>query len=72
MNSPLFLIVFIVSALFFANPLLADEGTSGKVRSVLGEVTRQKKAQNQWLPLRVGAKVYESELIRTQIGRAHV
>lgn len=67
MNSPLFLIVFIVSALFFANPLLADEGTSGKVRSVLGEVTRQKKAQNQWLPLRVGAKVYESELIRTLV-----
>lgn len=67
MNRPLFLIVFIVSVLFFANPLLADEATSGKVRSVLGEVTRQKKAQNQWLPLRVGAKVYESELIRTLV-----
>ena len=57
----------IISVLLITVPLVADEITSGKVRSVLGEVTRQKKAQDKWLPLRVGAKVSESDLIRTLV-----
>lgn len=67
MNRPFIFIVLIISVFLAANPLVANEINSGKVRSVLGEVTRQKKDQNKWLPLRVGAKVSDSDLIRTLV-----
>ena len=35
----------IISVLLITVPLVADEITSGKVRSVLGEVTRQKSSR---------------------------
>lgn len=39
----------------------------GKVRYTLGEVTVQKKAKNNWNPLRIGLKVREKDLIRTLV-----
>lgn len=38
---------------------------AGKVRSALGEVSRQKKNQSSWSPLRVGSKVYQSDKVKT-------
>lgn len=62
-----YLITLIISVFIATSALSAQEASSGKVRSVLGEVTRQKQAKSAWLPLRVGAKVTESELIRTLV-----
>lgn len=62
-----YLIILMTSVLLTATALSAQDASSGKVRSVLGEVTRQKQTQSAWLPLRVGAKVIESDLIRTLV-----
>lgn len=59
---------FIAVALMLAVPFsYAAKNTSGKVRSVIGEVTTQKKSEGNWVPLRVGAKVKEKDLIRTLV-----
>lgn len=39
----------------------------GKVRYILGEVTVQKKAGDNWNPLRIGLKVKSHDLIRTLV-----
>lgn len=43
----------------------AAKTSSGKVRAVIGDVSRQKKADDAWAPLRVGAKVQEKDKIKT-------
>lgn len=50
-------------------PAFAASNTSsiGKVRYILGEVTVQKKAKNNWNPMRIGLKVREKDLIRTLV-----
>ena len=59
---------YITVALMLAVPFsYAAKNTSGKVRSVIGEVTTQKKSEGNWVPLRVGAKVKEKDLIRTMV-----
>lgn len=52
-------------ALLLAAPVFANKMTTGKVRSVLGDVTRQKAQKTNWTALRVGAKVEESDKIKT-------
>lgn len=39
----------------------------GKVRSVLGDVNRKKNSESSWAALRVGAKVFQSDVIKTEI-----
>ncbi len=59
---------FIAVALMLAVPFsYAAKNTSGKVRSVIGDVTTQKKSEGNWVPLRVGAKVKEKDIIRTLV-----
>ena len=59
---------FIAVALMLAVPFsYAAKNTSGKVRSVIGDVTTQKKSEGNWVPLRVGAKVKEKDVIRTLV-----
>ena len=59
---------FIAVALMLAVPFsYAAKNTSGKVRSVIGDVTTQKKSEGNWVPLRVGAKVKEKDMIRTLV-----
>ena len=50
--------------LLFSSFAFSAELTS-KVRSALGDVSRQKKNQNNWGILRVGSKVYESDKLKT-------
>lgn len=57
----------IFMALLLAVPAMAEKATTGKVRSVLGDVSRQKPSKNNWTALRVGAKVEQSDKIRTEI-----
>lgn len=57
----------IFMALMVAVPALAEKTTTGKVRSVLGDVSRQKVNKVNWTALRVGAKVEQSDKIRTEI-----
>lgn len=38
---------------------------AGKVRSALGEVSRQKKNQTSWSALRVGSKVFQTDKVKT-------
>ena len=40
---------------------------SGKVRSVLGDVSFKKKGKGDWASLRVGAKVQEKDIIQTEV-----
>ena len=59
---------YIAVALMLAVPFsYAAKNTSGKVRSVIGDVTTQKKSEGNWVPLRVGAKVKEKDMIRTLV-----
>ena len=59
---------FVAVALMLAVPFsYAAKNTSGKVRSVIGDVTTQKKSEGNWVPLRVGAKVKEKDVIRTLV-----
>jgi FecR protein. len=48
-------------------PAIAAKPTSGKVRSVLGDVSRQKANKTNWAALRVGATVEQADKIRTEI-----
>ncbi len=59
-----FLTCVLCGAVAFPTLSSAAETTS-KVRSVLGDVSRQKKSKNNWTPLRVGAKVFSSDRVRT-------
>ncbi len=45
----------------------AATSKSGKVRSVIGEVTMQKKGEGDWKQLRVGNKVNQPDRIRTLV-----
>lgn len=58
-----------VSLLGIPSLAVAAENPSpvGKVRYILGEVTIQKNAKNNWNPLRIGLKVRENDLIRTLV-----
>lgn len=59
---------YIAVALMLAVPFsYAAKNSSGKVRSVIGDVTTQKKSEGNWVPLRVGAKVKEKDIIRTLV-----
>lgn len=60
-----FLVFF--AALLLAMPAVAGKATSGKVRSVLGDVSRQKVNKTNWAALRVGATVEQADKIRTEI-----
>lgn len=60
-------ILVIFTALLLAMPSLAAKSTSGKVRSVLGDVARQKANKTNWAALRVGATVEQADKIRTEI-----
>ena len=40
---------------------------TGKVRSVLGDVSFKKKGKGDWASLRVGAKVQEKDIIQTEV-----
>ena len=51
----------VLPALAFSAP------AAGKVRSTLGQVDRWKVKQNNWVQLLTGAKVYQSDLVRTGI-----
>ena len=53
------LCILSLSAIAFSAP------STGKVRSVLGDVDRQKEKQTSWVALRVGAKVIQSDRVRT-------
>ena len=47
-------------------PALAFSASAvGKVRSVLGEVDRQKAKQKDWTPLRVSSPIYQTDRVRT-------
>lgn len=54
-------------ALFSAFAMAQGATSVGKVRYVLGEVTVQKKAGDNWNPLRIGLKVKSDDLIRTLV-----
>lgn len=54
-------------ALFSAFAMAQGATSVGKVRYVLGEVTVQKKAGDNWNPLRIGLKVKSENLIRTLV-----
>jgi len=59
---------FIAGSLLLVPTFAASPSSSvGKVRYTLGEVTVQKKAKNNWNPLRIGLKVREKDLIRTLV-----
>ena len=60
-----FFVIF--TALLLAMPAIAAKPTSGKVRSVLGDVSRQKANKTNWAALRVGATVEQADKIRTEI-----
>ena len=57
----------IFTALLLAMPAIAAKPTNGKVRSVLGDVARQKANKTNWAALRVGATVEQADKIRTEI-----
>ncbi len=62
--------ISLATALLWISPAVfaADNSPAvGKVRYILGEVTVQKKAKNNWNPLRIGLKVRENDLIRTLV-----
>ena len=59
--------VLTVALMVLATSVFAAKSTSGKVRSVIGDVTTQKKSEGNWVPLRVGAKVKEKDVIRTLV-----
>ena len=62
-----FKILAIFTALLLAMPAIAAKPTNGKVRSVLGDVARQKANKTNWVALRVGATVEQADKIRTEI-----
>lgn len=51
----------------FGTTSFAAKTSSGKVRSVIGDVTRQKSNDDSWTPLRVGAKVQGKDKIKTLV-----
>ncbi len=53
----------ITCAVFLAS--VSNAATAGKVRSSLGDVTRQREQSSEWDALRVGSKVYHSDHIKT-------
>lgn len=55
-----------VLALFLATVTFSAP-SMGKVRSVLGDVTRKKNNEASWAPLRVAMKVFQSDNIKTEI-----
>ena len=59
--------ILTVAIMVMATSVFAAKSTSGKVRSVIGDVTTQKKNEGNWVPLRVGAKVKEKDVIRTLV-----
>ena len=59
--------ILTVALMVLATSAFAAKSTSGKVRSVIGDVTTQKKSEGNWVPLRVGAKVKEKDVIRTLV-----
>ncbi len=59
--------IFFVIALLAASAMAQGASSVGKVRYVLGEVTVQKKAGDNWNPLRIGLKVKSDDLIRTLV-----
>lgn len=61
-----FLTVMIALAVSFT--LAASQ--HGRVRSVLGDVSYQKKGKDNWPPLRVGAKLQEGDVIKTDVESA--
>ena len=52
-------LVLLLSSFSYAAPV------AGKVRSALGDVSRQKKNQSTWSTLRVGAKVFQTDKVKT-------
>lgn len=59
---------FRVVVAFMLLPVLAFSAPAvGKVRSTLGNVDRWKSKQNNWAQLWTGAKVYQSDLVRTGV-----
>ena len=65
--SPYSKLLAIFTALLLAMPAIAAKPTNGKVRSVLGDVARQKANKTNWAALRVGATVEQADKIRTEI-----
>lgn len=59
--------ILTVALMVLVTSAFAAKSTSGKVRSVIGDVTTQKKSEGNWVPLRVGAKVKEKDIIRTLV-----
>ena len=59
---------FRMAPAFMLLPALAFSAPAvGKVRSTLGNVDRWKAKQNNWAQLWTGAKVYQSDLVRTGV-----
>src|SRR5690554_2021885 len=56
---------FTVLCFIFLFGSLDANASTGKVRSVLGDVSLQKKSQGAWRPLRVSMSVSEADFIRT-------
>ncbi|MCF0225013.1 MAG: FecR domain-containing protein [Fibrobacter sp.] len=54
-----------IAVLAFLPALAFSAPAAGKVRSAIGEVERQKIRQDQWVALRVGANIYQSDKVRT-------
>lgn len=55
------MILAVMPAMVFSAPAV------GKVRMTLGEVDRWKAKQNEWLKINSGAKVYQSDKVRTGV-----
>jgi hypothetical protein len=53
--------IAVLPALLYAAPVV------GKVRMTLGDVTRWKVKQNDWTALKPGAKLYQSDKVRTGV-----
>lgn len=55
----------LLPVLLLAPALAFSASAVGKVRSVLGDVDRQKAKQKEWAPLRVSSPIYQTDRVRT-------
>ena len=57
--------VFLMALMLLLSSFSYAAPVAGKVRSALGDVSRQKKNQSTWSTLRVGAKVFQTDKVKT-------
>ncbi|MCF0215352.1 MAG: FecR domain-containing protein [Fibrobacteraceae bacterium] len=67
MTLKVFVPLCLATLLTIPTSLLAAAPSAGKVRAALGEVDRRKEKQADWSKLRVGASIFQTDLVRTGV-----